>query len=547
MTVLDLAGSVALLLWGVHMVQSGVQRALGPNLRRVLAAALGNRAKALFAGLGVTALLQSSTATGFMLTSFAADGLVALVPALAAMLGANIGTTLIVQALSFDVARFAPVLVLIGVVGFRRGSTRTRDFGRVAIGLGLLLMALARLVEITRPYEDQPSLRLLLGTLASDPLMDVLVAAALTWAAHSSVAVVLFVMSLAANGVVPPAAAFALVIGANIGTSLNPVIEGAPGGDPAARRLPIGNLLIRSVFGMMALSLIGPISRWMVVVLPDQQHAVAAFHTAFNVALALVALPLLGPYARLLCRLLPRRVEDVDPSRPLYLDHSALDNPPVAVANAAREALHMADVLAEMLTGAEEALLGSDRRRIEATKRLDDVLDRLNSAIQTYLGAIDPESMSEADHRRLMEVLAFAINVEHAGDAIERNLMAHAGKRLKRGVSFPSEGVDNIRTMAGRLSANLRSASAVFIAQDTRAARRLAAEKRAFRNLETEANEAHLQRLRSGGSVSQDSSALYVDVLRDLKLINGYLVAAAAYPVLATEGELLTSRLRQDV
>lgn len=537
---------MALLLWGVHMVQSGIQRALGPNLRRVTAAALGSKTKALLAGLGVTALLQSSTATGLMLTSFAANGFVALVPALAAMLGANIGTTLIVQVLSFDVSRLAPVLVLIGVVGFRRGATRTRDLGRVAIGLGLILMALARLVELSRPYDDQPSLRLLLGTLASDPIIDVLIGAALTWAAHSSVAVVLLVMSLAANGVVSPQAAFALVIGANIGTSLNPVVEGTPGSDPAARRLPIGNLLMRLAGGAAVLILLGPISRWMVALVPDPGHAVAAFHTAFNVGIAVAALPLLDPYARLLCRLLPHRVDAVDPARPLYLDHSALDNPPIAVAQAAREALHMSDVLADMVATAEDALLGGDRRRLDEAKRLDDVLDRLNSSVQSYLSAIDPESMSAEDHRRLMEVLAFVINMERAGDVIERNLMGHAGRRLKRGLSFPPEDAERVRSMVARLATNLRSASAIFMAQDTRAARELAAEKRRFRDLEAEANEAHLRRLRLKGGADQDSSAQFVDILRDLKEINGYLVAAAAYPVLETEGELLSSRLRQD-
>src|SRR3954465_1516508 len=196
LTLIDLAGSIALLLWGVHMVQSGIQRAFGPHLRRFLGRALRGRFAAFLAGLGVTTVLQSSTATGLMVASFAAGGFVDLVPALAAMLGANVGTTLIVQVLSFDVSRLAPVLVLLGVLMFRRGdATRTRDLGRGGIGLGLMLMALARLLEIVTPYEDVPSLRMLMGAVATAPIVDVLLAAGLTWAAHSSVAVVLLVMS----------------------------------------------------------------------------------------------------------------------------------------------------------------------------------------------------------------------------------------------------------------------------------------------------------------------------------------------------------------
>ena len=207
----------------------------------------------------------------------------ALVPALAVMLGANVGTTLIVQVLSFDVAEVAPALILLGVILFRRGTAaRTRDLGRVAIGLGLMLMALHRLVTLMTPYEDVPSLRLVLGAITTEPVLDVLVAAGLTWAAHSSVAVVLLVMSFAAKGAVPPEAAFALVLGANLGTAINPVLEGVSGDDPVARRLPIGNLLNRALGCVVALALLHRIGPLMVQFDADPARAVADFHTGFN-------------------------------------------------------------------------------------------------------------------------------------------------------------------------------------------------------------------------------------------------------------------------
>jgi phosphate:Na+ symporter len=198
MILLDLMGGVALLLWGLHMVQSGIVRAFGADLRYFLGRGLGNRFSAFLAGLGVTALLQSSTATGLMTTSFAADRLVALVPALAIMLGANVGTTLIVQALSFDVSYASPVLLLAGVIAFQHGGrTRTRDLGRVGIGLGLMLLALHILLDTLAPAEMAPATRALFGAITDAPVLCILIAAALTWAAHSSVAVVLLVMGLA--------------------------------------------------------------------------------------------------------------------------------------------------------------------------------------------------------------------------------------------------------------------------------------------------------------------------------------------------------------
>ena len=526
------------------MVQSGVQRAFGAHLRRALEAALGHRLKAVVAGLGVTAILQSSTATGLMAASFASSGLVGLVPALAVMLGANVGTTLIVQLLSFDVSHVAPVFVLIGVAMFRRGSaTRTRDLGRVAIGLGLMLLALARMLELLVPYEDAPSLRLMLGILATDRLVAALAAAAATWVAHSSVAVVLLVMSLAQKGVLPLEAALAMVAGANLGSALNPLLEGA-GGDTAGRRVAVGNLLNRLVGCAVAVPLLSWIGPLLVAWQPDLSRAVADFHTAFNLALGLVFLPLLDPFASLLRRLMPTRIDALDPAKPVHLDASALETPAIALGHAAREALRMADVLETMLRGAADALESSDRGRISETRRMDDVLDSLDQAIKAYVTGLDVDDMSEADHRRAATILTFATNLEHAGDILDRNVMAHAAKRLKRGIAPTQEGRDRAREMLARLDTNLQAAASVFVTEDERAARRLADEKSTFRDLEAEAITEHFQSLRSREPGSAEAHSPDLDLLRDLKRINDHLVAGAAYPVLQSQGVLLTSRLR---
>jgi phosphate:Na+ symporter len=532
LTLVDLAGTVALLLWGVRMVQTGIQRGFGPKLRVILGSALRNRLRSFLAGVGVTAVLQSSTATGLMVAGFAAGGLVELVPALAVMLGANVGTTLIVQVLSFDVSSLAPALVLLGVVMFRRGDeTRTRDLGRVAIGLGLMLMSLHQL-------------RLFLGAISTEPVLDVLIAAGLTWAAHSSVAVVLLVMSFAAKGVVPPDAAFALVLGANLGSAINPILEGATGDDPAARRLPIGNLINRVVGCVVALAALPLLGDWMVQFEPDNARAVADFHTLFNLVLAVIFLPLLQPFATLLRRILPTRVVQSDPSVPIYLSDAAREAPVIAVGAAAREALRLADLLEAMLRSARDALEKGDRRRVGETRRMDDVIDRLNGAIKAYLTSLDPEAMTEADHRRTSEILAFATNMENAGDVVDKNLMALASKRIKRGLAFSRDGQRELADMMERLQGNLRAAAALFLNGDVRAARLLAAEKEIFRDMEALSTRQHFERLRGGRIETAETGALHLDVLRDLTRINGHLVAAAAYPVLEGQGELLASRLR---
>jgi phosphate:Na+ symporter len=546
LTLIDLAGAVALLIWGVHMVQTGVTRAFGPQLRRALGYPFANRPKAFLAGLGVTAILQSSTATGLMVTAFAAGGLVDLVPALAVMLGANVGTTLIVQALSFDVSRVSFLFILIGVMMFRRsGVTRTRDLGRVGIGLGLMLIALQHLLAMITPYEDAPSLRMLLGAITTDPLIDILLAAGLTWAAHSSVAVVLLIMAFAAQEVIPPHAAFALVLGANLGTAINPLIESGVSGDPAAKRLPIGNLINRIVGCVLGLAVLNWIGPKLVAIEPDAGRAVADFHTAFNILLALLFFPVLRPFAKLLMKLLPARVDPADPSRPMYLDGAARETPSIALAGAAREALRMADVFETMLAGALDSLDRGDRKRVTETKRMDDVLDRLDREIKEYITSLDIDALSDAEHRRLSEIVAFTTNIEHAGDILENSLMPLAAKRIKRGLAFSEVNRDELRHAIERLVGNTRAAAAVFMTEDPGAARQLLGEKEVFRDIEARATQAHFGVAREGRSEIVEAGRLHLDILRDLKRVNAHL-SAAAYPILEGRGELLPSRLRHD-
>lgn len=546
-TLIDLAGFVALLLWGTHMVRTAVERALGPRLKAVLGKALRNRWQGFGAGLAITALLQSSTATAFMVSGFAAAGLVDLVPALAAMLGANVGTTLIVQVLSFDVSEAAPALVLIGLVMFRgERSEVIHHLGRAFIGLGLILIALHQLVDLLRPLEDAPSIRMLMGVVATVPALDVLLAAVATWAVHSSVAVVLVVMSFAVQGVVPPNAAFALILGANLGSALAPLVETMGHDDPAARRLPMGNLINRAVGVAIGLALIEPIGRIMVTFQPDPGRAAADFHTLFNLVTAALFLPVLTPFARLLARLYPARVDKDDPSRPLYLDPAARATPVIAIGAAAREALRLADTVDAMLASAKAALIDGERRQVAETKRMDDILDRLNREIKAYLTGLDPDRLTAGDRARIDEIFTFVTNLEQAGDVVNANLMTHAAKRLDRGLAFSAEGKAELAATLDRLGANVRLAASLFMTADPRAARLLAGEKAAFRASETQATRVHFDHLRSGLRHLAEGSTLHLDLVRDLKLVNAHIVAAAAYPVLERTGELLDSRLSAD-
>jgi phosphate:Na+ symporter len=464
---LDLIGGVALLLWGLHMVHSGILRAFGPDLRRVLSKALGNRFAAFAAGLGLTALLQSSTATALMTASFTSEGLVGLVPALAIMLGANVGTTLIVQILSFNIAAVAPVFFVVGLVAFRSGArTRIKDLGRVAIGLGLMLLALHILLDTLAPAEDAPGLRVLLDAMTGDPVLCILAAAALTWAANSSVAIVLLVMSLAFSHFIIPAAALALVLGANLGSAINPVFEGARRDNPATCRLPVGNLFNRIVGVVLVTPFLSPIADAFSVMQPDMAKMTAVFHVAFNVALAVIFIGLLDPLAWLLEKAFPLRRQPVDASAPRYLDESAVEMPSLALADAARETLRMGDSVEVMLRQVMIALMTNDRVLVAEVRRMDNVVDHLDEAIKLYVTKLTRGCLDEREGRRAMEIVSFSINLEHIGDIIDKNLCEVAAKKIRRKLQFSADGGTELTAFHKRVLDSLKIAFGVFMSGD---------------------------------------------------------------------------------
>jgi phosphate:Na+ symporter len=537
-------GGVALLLWGLHMVHSGIVRAYGSGLRRFLGKALRNRFLACGAGILVTALLQSSTATGLMTASFVSGGAVDLVPALAIMLGANVGTTLIVQLLSFNASAIAPVLFLVGVIAFKRGGQpRTRDLGRVAIGIGLMLLSLHILLDTLAPAETAPVVRSLLTAMTGDPVLCLLVAAALTWGAHSSVTVVLLVMSLAYSGFITPTASISLILGANLGSAINPLVEGSRSDNPASRRLPLGNLINRLVGCAVVLPFVQPIADAFSRFEHNPSRMAADFHTAFNIALALVFILPLDGLARFLTRLLPQRTKPIGLSTPLYLDEAALATPSVALVCAARETLHIGDIVETMLRQAMVALLTDNRELIGEICRMDDAVDQLDEAIKLYVTKITRDSLGERDGQRAMEIISFSINLEHVGDIIDKNLMELASKKIKQKLAFSKEGAAELRAFHQEVLDNLKLGFSAFISGDVEIARKLIAEKAELRAAEFVAAESHLARLREGRPESIESSSLHLDILRDLKRIHSH-ICSAAYPVLERLGELQPSRLR---
>jgi phosphate:Na+ symporter len=556
LVLISLSGYVGLLLWGTHMVSSGVQRAFGAALRRALERNLSGSWRAFFTGVGITTLLQSSTAVGLMATSFTAAGVMALAPALAVMLGANVGTALVAQMLSFNIAIVAPPLVLCGVLAFRWSSGgRVRNLGRATIGLGLMLMALAGLQATLGPVENTPLLHSFLESLAGDPLLAVLLAAIITWGCHSSVVMVLLVGSLAANHVINAPETLALVLGANDGGALPPMLHAST---VAARRVPLGNLLVRLTGVLLLLPWLTPLTVLMQRLLPGSERLAVNFHLLFNLALAATFLGNVDRVAALLLRWLPDPPRPLDPGRPLYLERAALDSASVALANAARETLRMSDLAAAMLDGALQLLRTGNLSLAERVIENDRAARQLGGAIRSYLAAIGGEQTLD-DRRegaKVQEILAAVINFEHVGDIIANSLTDFSVKQLRRGQLLAPEEIAAVSAMNVELVESHRLAVSVFLRGNRSDALLLLERKRRLLQLEGEATALSVRMLREAAAAGRaagtdpvgsaaEESGLLLRIVRDLRRVHSHL-ASFAYPVVRRAQRRTGARVDDD-
>lgn len=540
---LNLLAAISLLVWGTHIVRTGVLRVFGENLRRVLANSFSNRFKALLAGLGVTSVVQSSTATCLIVASFVGKGLVTTTAALAVMLGADIGSSLMAVVLSFDLSWLSPLLIFVGVVMFvTRQDTGAGRIGRVLIGLGLITLALQLIVDATTPLTQAPAVRALLVALPNEVALDIVVGAALTVLSYSSLAIVLLTATLAAQGMLPASVALGLVLGANIGSALLAIIATGHA-SPQVRRLPVGNLLFKSAAALIAIPLLPQAHVLLQEHIPTVHQQVVVFHLLFNVSLALLFIGFTGVVARAADRLLPAPLVGAGTERPRHLDPSALATPSLAISCAAREALHQADVVETMLRGILPVIRHNDLALAEQLRRMDDTVDELYSAIKFYLTQISREALSERESRRWTDIVSFTINMEQIGDIIERVLQDVEDKKIRKNRSFSDAGMAEIVHLHERLMANLRMGMSVFLDGHVRDAQKLLEEKARFRDLEHEYAASHIARLRENTAQSIETSSLHLDLISDLKRINSH-ICSIAYPILESAGALSKTRIR---
>ncbi|WP_034291826.1 Na/Pi cotransporter family protein [Herbaspirillum sp. RV1423] len=542
-TLLNLLSALALLVWGTHIVRTDVLRVYGAQLRRILSTSIKRRGLAFLAGVGVTSLVQSSNATAVIVCSFVAQGLVGLTPALTIMLGADVGTALMTGVLSFDLSWISPLLIFGGVVVYlSRRHTSVGRLARAAIGLGLILLALQMITAATQPMMQGAGIKVLFSTLTGDVILDALIGAVFAMLTYSSLAAVLLAATLATSGIISLKVALCLVIGANLGSGILALLTAASQ-NVAGRRVALGSMLFRLSGAIVVLPFINYLELWIALLTRDLRFGVVAFHVLYNTVRCGLLLPLVEPMSRLCTRLLPESDKDDDAAiAARHLDPAAIDTPSLALANASREVLRIGDLIEKMLLGLLPVIRDNDQLRAQQIRKLDDDVDKLYTALKMYLARVSREELNEKEVRRWTDIVTLTINLEQAGDIIERIVKGVESKKIAPQRSFSDAGMTEVCEMHARLVASLQLGLSVFLDGDLKSAQKLLAEKEAFRDLERAYSKTHLTRLAGETRQSIETSSLHLDLISDMRRMHS-LFCSTAYSVLDDAGMLRRSRM----
>lgn len=540
---IHIAGAAALLIWAVRLVRTGVERGFAAPMRTWLRHSAKNRLLAAGTGMGAAVLLQSSTAVAVLVSNFVSKGGLAAGTGLAILLGADVGSAVVTQLLMVRQPLLIPLLLVIGVTVFLRGEgSNMRQIGRIMIGLALIFVSLDMIRGATEPMISNPGTQAVMAYLGRDLLTAFVIGAVFAWGVHSSVAAVLLFVTLAGQSILPVSAAAAMVLGANLGGGFIAFVltYSAP---LASRRMVMANLILRGSGAALTV--------FVIAVVPDlltQLGATAArqainLHLAFNVALAFVALPFVGPITSVLSYFMaeksgPNGALDVASA----LDPALLDRPQRAIDCAARELLTMGQKIEQMLIAVEPLYDQWDAATASMIVDQDKAIKQTHLDIKLYLARLGQKGMDENLSRRSIELASISSSLDSASDAITR-IMLDLAKRLDmQKLQFSPQGREEIHDFTDRVQSNVQLALNVMMNQNPAEARELVAAKEKVRKVEQKLQRSHIGRLREGLVESIETSNIHQETLRALKQINTAF-SMVGHPILLKSGDLLKSRL----
>jgi len=548
---LELSGSIALLLWGLRMVRTGVLRAYGTTLKRFAMQTEGRIIPAFSAGLLVAALLQSSTATALIASSFSGQGILSMSAAFITILGADVGTAIAAIIASQKITVLSPLLLTIGVFGYKSTSiSKRKNLFRAFSGLGMILLALSLISKTATHLATYDEFIAIVRLIETVPFMLLVFSLLFTYLAHSSLAIVLLTSGFVVSGLLNVESGLVMVLGANLGSGLLPVL--ASWGDNLKARVPVvTNLLVRLigvVFTYYPLAWLiayntDPFTLNLLINYLEQKLHISneflplAFHLSLNIFVALFGLLLSKPLTAMVLRLLPPSREEHIEIKPLYLDEKTITSPATALACAKREILVQADIVQNMLRQSLKVFNDNDDDLRKSIIAMDDSVDTLYSAIKLYIAKTLQGKLTEQESQHALDLISLTTNMEHIGDIVDGSLMELAGRKIKQQSHFSKEGLAEISAIHEAVSANFETAVNTFISGDCELARLLYESKAEVQKIESDSVSMHLQRIGLGMPDSLGTSSLHLDVLRDFKRINSHL-SSTAYPVLIALGEV---------
>ena len=521
MNVLSLLGGLGLFLFGMKIMGEGLERAAGNRLKRLLELVTHNRVLAMLAGILITAVIQSSSATTVMVVGFVNASLLSLTQAVGVIMGANIGTTVTSLLLSVKLD-FGAIFACLGLIlSCLPGRFRTaRQFGQVTMGLGILFVGMNTMSSAMSPLRNWQLFRDAMTTI-SNPLLGVLIGAAITAILQSSSASVGILQALAGEGLIPLDFAIFILFGQNIGTCVTSLIACA-GTNANAKRAAVVHLLFNVIGTVLfvILALLLPLADWIQALSPGNLRLqIALVHILFNVVTTALLLPASPLLERAACLLVKDEPELGESMRLKYFDERLLKTPPIACEQLFREVQRMGDIARGNLTGTIACFSEWDESRSQEIEHNENVLDFLNKEITAALVEVNGLDLNDHDTRLVGSLFHVINDLERVGD-LSINVLDAARVRVQEEIKFSSKAVSELEELSRLVTEQLDNALEMFRTQSDDAARidAIEATEQQIDDMVDALRTHHLDRLKNR-KCSAKNGMLYMDLLTNLERI----------------------------
>ncbi len=532
--VFGIFGGLGLFIYGIHLMGDGLQRIAGDKFRNILKMLTSNAFKGVLVGTGITALLQSSSATTVMVVGFINAGLMTFVQSLGVIFGANIGTTITAQIIAFKLTSYALPIVGIGMVLNIFAKKRFWKFlGLFFLGFGILFLGLKIMTSAVRPLASNPAVTGAFLEINNKLFYGVLLGAGLTAIVQSSSVTTGIVLGFVSVGLLDLNGAIPIILGANIGTCITIMIASI-GGNVASRRAAVAHLFFNVMGTVLFLIIVKPFTALVSHTSADALRQCANAHTIFNVANTLIFLPFVAIYAKFIERIVPGKEVMIE-TGPKYLEKHLINTPLFALDAATKEIMVMADHAKEMVNEAADGFLNLNERPLRNLPKREEALDSLQEAITNYLMSLTQRDLSEEESKRIPALLHSVNDIERIGDHSE-NLMELAIRRIEGNLPFTDEAVKEIKLMLSKINIMLDGAVKALSTNSAEDAEKILSVEDEVDELTEKLRQNHIDRL-GKSACNVRSGIIFLDIISNLEKIGDHLSNVA---------QAITGRLQWD-